>query len=90
MGWGRFLEGLQKIWSNNTFSVLYGQYQWWVGRFVPVVMVVERGDATGAWYWRSLPTKTLVFERRSVLQGINILKNTLWSCVVAVLSDITN
>jgi hypothetical protein len=37
-----------------------------------MVMVVERGDATGAWYWRGLPTRTLVFERRSVLLGINV------------------
>jgi hypothetical protein len=45
-GW--FWEGVQKIWSNNTFlslfmfSIIGG-----VGMFVPVVMVVERGDATG-------------------------------------------
>jgi hypothetical protein len=36
-----------------------------VGRFVPVVMVVERWDVavTGALYWKGLPTRTLVFER---------------------------
>jgi hypothetical protein len=39
-----------------------------MGRFVPMVMV-ERGDATGAWYWKGLPTRTLEFERLSVLQA---------------------
>jgi hypothetical protein len=33
-----------------------------VGRFVSLVMVVDRGDDTGAWYWKSLPT--VVFERQ--------------------------
>jgi endonuclease III len=27
-------------------------------------MVVERGDATGAWYWKGLPTRTLAFVRQ--------------------------
>jgi hypothetical protein len=40
-----------------------------VGRFVPVVMVVERGDATGAWYWKGSPTRTLVFERQNCIPG---------------------
>jgi hypothetical protein len=34
-----------------------------VGRFV-MVMVVDRGDATGAWYRKGLPTRTLTFERQ--------------------------
>jgi hypothetical protein len=48
-GWGGGDFGsLQKIWSNNAFFfVCYGQYQWWAARFVPVVIVVDRGDATG-------------------------------------------
>jgi hypothetical protein len=44
-----FWEGLRKIWSNNTsyfwsFMVNVGG---WGGRFVPMVIVAERGDATG-------------------------------------------
>jgi hypothetical protein len=35
-----------------------------VERFAPVLMVMERGDATGAWYWKGLPTTTLAFERQ--------------------------
>jgi hypothetical protein len=35
-----------------------------MGRFVPMVMVVERENVTGAWYWKGLPTRTLVFERQ--------------------------
>jgi hypothetical protein len=32
------------------FLMLYGQYQWWgkVGRFIPMVMAVERGNAASA------------------------------------------
>jgi hypothetical protein len=35
------------------------------GTLYPMVMVVKRGDATGAWYWKGLPTRTLVFERQT-------------------------
>jgi hypothetical protein len=42
-----FLEAQEKIWSNNTFlrcfTVSIGGEVW---RFVPMVMVVEKGDAT--------------------------------------------
>jgi hypothetical protein len=47
-GGGWFWVGLQNMWLNNTlswyFTVSIGGE---VGRFVPMVMVVERGDATG-------------------------------------------
>jgi hypothetical protein len=36
---------------------------------------VERGDATGAWYWKGLPTKTLVFERQKCAPGHKLLKD---------------
>jgi hypothetical protein len=42
-----FWEGLQKILSNKTFYFSVLQSVSGGGRFVPVVMVVERGDATG-------------------------------------------
>jgi hypothetical protein len=45
-------------------SELYVSISDGVGRFVPVVVVVGRGKATGAWYWKSLPPRTLVFERQ--------------------------
>jgi hypothetical protein len=35
-----------------------------VRRFVSVIMVAERGDATGAWYWKGLPIGTLKSERQ--------------------------
>jgi hypothetical protein len=39
-------------------SIDYG-----VERFLPMVMVVERGDVA-CWYWKGLPTRTVVFERQ--------------------------
>jgi hypothetical protein len=48
-----------------------------VGRFVPVGMVVERGDATGAWYWKDLPATTLAFERRKCVPGHKLSKERL-------------
>jgi hypothetical protein len=27
-------------------------------------MLVKRGDVTGAWYWKGLPTKPLVSEKQ--------------------------
>jgi hypothetical protein len=48
-----------------------------VGRFVPLVMGVERGDATGAWYWKGLPTGTLVFERQKCASGHKLPKECL-------------
>jgi hypothetical protein len=35
--------------SNTFFCVIYGQHQWWVGRFVPMLMMVVRGDSMGTW-----------------------------------------
>lgn len=35
-----------------------------VGRYVPTVMVMETGNARGAWYWKGFPIGTLVFERQ--------------------------
>jgi hypothetical protein len=35
-----------------------------VGKFVAVVTVVERGDATVAWYWKGLPARTSVFKKQ--------------------------
>jgi hypothetical protein len=66
--------------------MLYDQYQ----RFVPMVMVVERGDATGAWYWKGFQQQPLCLKYRSVLPGINNLKNTLRSYVVVMHLEITN
>jgi hypothetical protein len=40
------------LWS---YAVIVGG----MGMFVPVVMVVEREDATGACCWKGLPTRTL-------------------------------
>jgi hypothetical protein len=40
-----------------------------LGRFAPVVMVVERRNAAGAWYWKGLPTRTLSFERQKCAPG---------------------
>jgi hypothetical protein len=61
-----------------------------VRRFVPMIMVVERGDATGAWHWKGLPTRTTVFERRSVLLGRNYVKKMHYSHVVEMHLEITN
>jgi hypothetical protein len=50
--------GLHKIGLRSSIvSVSFG------GGFLLMVMVVEREDATGACYWKVLPTRTLVFER---------------------------
>jgi hypothetical protein len=35
-----------------------------VGRFDPMVMVVEREDVTGVLTWKGLQTGTLAFERQ--------------------------
>jgi hypothetical protein len=42
------LEGSAEDVAELLFFVLYSQYRGGVSRFVPMVMVVERGDATGA------------------------------------------
>jgi hypothetical protein len=60
-----FWEGLWKMWVNNTFhfwcfTISTGGA---VGSFVPMIMLVERRDVSGAWYWKGLPTRTLFFER---------------------------
>jgi hypothetical protein len=46
-GSGWFCECLQKVWLNNTFKYSTVSMDGGLG-FVPVVMVVERGVATGA------------------------------------------
>jgi hypothetical protein len=46
-----------------------------VGRFGPMVMVVDRGDATGAWYCKGLPTRTL--ERQKCAPGHKSSKECL-------------
>jgi hypothetical protein len=48
-----------------------------VGRLVPVVRVLERGDATGVWYWKGFPTKTLAFERHKCVPGHKTSKECL-------------
>jgi hypothetical protein len=40
-----------------------------VRRFVPMVIVVERGDATSVWHWKGLPTRTPVFEKQKCGPG---------------------
>jgi hypothetical protein len=51
-GQGRVLGGSTEdmVEKYFLFLVLYGQYPWWgkVGRFLPTVMAVERGNATSA------------------------------------------
>jgi hypothetical protein len=47
-----------------SFSVLYSQYQWWGGEYVPMVMVMERGETKTVWYWKGFPTTTLISERQ--------------------------
>jgi hypothetical protein len=42
-----------------------------------MIMVVERGDATGAWYWKSLPTRTTVFETQKCAPGHKSSKECL-------------
>jgi hypothetical protein len=42
---------------------------------IPVVMVVERGNFTGAWYWKDLLTRTIAFERQKCAPRQNCLKN---------------
>jgi hypothetical protein len=78
-GWW-FWEGLLKIWSKIPFSSVPYGISGGMGRFVPNVMVVEREDATGAWYWKGLPTRNLVFERQMCAPSINHLNNALQSC----------
>jgi hypothetical protein len=48
-----------------------------VVRFVPLVMVVERGDDTSAWYWKGLPTRTLAFERQKCAPRLKSSKECL-------------
>jgi hypothetical protein len=62
-----------------------------MGRFVPMVIVEEKGDATGVWYWKGLPTRTLVFKRQTYSPRYKSCKeNTFWSCVVEMHLEITN
>jgi hypothetical protein len=42
-----------------------------------MVMVMERGDASGAWYWKGLPTRTLMFERQKSAPGHKSAKECL-------------
>jgi hypothetical protein len=53
---GMVLEGLWTIWSNSIFFFQFFMViiSGGVGRFAPIVMVVKRRDATGAWYWKGL------------------------------------
>jgi hypothetical protein len=50
-----------------------------VGRFVPAVLVLERGDAAGAWYCKGLLTGTAVFERQKCTAGHKLSKEHLIS-----------
>jgi hypothetical protein len=42
-----------------------------------MVMVVEKGDATGAWYWKGLPIRTLTFEKQKCAPGHKSSKECL-------------
>jgi hypothetical protein len=91
-GWqGWFWEGLQKIWLNSTpffwffmFSagdgVGGGLFQWSRWWREGMLQVLDTGKAY----------QPLHLKDRSVLQGINYLKITLWSCVVEMHPEITN
>jgi hypothetical protein len=71
-------EGLQKVQSNNAFLRCFTvSVTGLVWRFVPVVVVVERGYATGAWYWKHLWTGTLAFERPKCAPGHKSSKECL-------------
>lgn len=48
-----------------------------VGRFVPIVMVVERGGTV-----KTFQREPLCMREKTVLPGINHLKNALQSCAV--------
>jgi hypothetical protein len=40
--------------------------------------VVERGDTTGVWYWKGLPTRTLAVERQKCSPRHKLFKECLW------------
>jgi hypothetical protein len=46
------------------------------------MLMVEKEDASSAWYWKGLPTRTLAFDG-CVLRGIH-LKDALWYCVLEI------
>jgi hypothetical protein len=57
-----------------------------VGRFAPVILVVEREDATGAWNWEGLPVRTLAFGRHKYATRHKSSKqhcngHVLWKCI---------
>jgi hypothetical protein len=66
-------------------SMLYCQYWWWVGRFVPVVIVVGGENTTGAWYWKGLQPATLAYERQKYSPRHKLSKEclmvVLWKCI---------
>jgi hypothetical protein len=51
------------MWLNNTFFRCFTiSISSVVGRFVPMIMVVERGDATGAWYFSNFVVDSFSLE----------------------------
>lgn len=46
-------------------------------RFVPMVTVLERGDATDAGYWTGLPTRNLMSERQKCAPRCKLSKEHL-------------
>jgi hypothetical protein len=55
---GKFMEHMVKQ-HFFVFSVLYSQY-WYNGRFISIIMVVERGDATSTWSFSNISALQLV------------------------------
>jgi hypothetical protein len=60
-----------------------------VGMFVPMVMVIE-GMLQVFGSGKAYQQEPLRLKDRTVLPGINHLKNALWSCVVEIHLQITN
>jgi hypothetical protein len=61
-----------------------------VGRFVPMVTVVEREDATGVWYWKRLPTRILALERQKYVPRHKLSKECLTVMCCEMHLEITN
>jgi hypothetical protein len=60
-----------------------------VGRFVPVIVVVERGILQVLFTGMAYQQEPLCLKDGSVLPGINHLKNAIRSCVVDMHPEIT-
>lgn len=68
--WSFGMGGGQGYFVSKDFMVSIGG----MGRFVPVVIMVERGDVRSAWYCKGLPTWTIVFKREKCATGLKLSK----------------